>query len=216
MTKSKIRTALKVARQALSEAERHEKSKHIAERLFCTQEWQQAATLHSYCSFGTEVATERIIARAWAEGKNVCVPVIEPTTHEMLSLHVQPETRFVPDSFGIPTPQFSQPDKAQSLENILLKSASISASILDSQTIRASQAVCVLVPLLGFDVECYRIGYGKGHYDRFFAGFSEALLRNTVKIGCAFQCQCVAELPRETHDIPLDMIITEESIYRAW
>ncbi len=197
MTKNELRTHLKAARQALSEAERQEKSMRIAEQLFCTQEWQSADTIHSYVSFRTEVATERIITRAWAEKKNVVVPIIDPTTNEMLHAEVYPETLFIPDSFGIPTPQVS-PDHLYDWHKKILQNL----------------PMCIIVPLLGFDDTCYRIGYGKGHYDRFFAGLSDNTFPRIAKIGCAFQCQCVPELPREAHDIPLDMVITEESLYR--
>jgi len=59
-----------------------------------------------------------------------------------------------------------------------------------------------LVPGLGFDAHGGRLGRGKGHYDQLLAGFSG------LKIGVAFDCQIVAEVPREPHDIALDAVVT--------
>jgi 5-formyltetrahydrofolate cyclo-ligase len=69
----------------------------------------------------------------------------------------------------------------------------------------------VLVPLLGFDSKGNRIGYGKGYYDQFLP-----LLRpGCPKIGLAFECQKLnGLLPTESHDVPLDYVITEEKVYR--
>lgn len=68
----------------------------------------------------------------------------------------------------------------------------------------------IIVPVLGFDEAGNRLGMGGGWYDRFLAGQAKAL-----KIGLAFECQKVSLLPTETHDQPLDVIVTETAIYRC-
>lgn len=62
----------------------------------------------------------------------------------------------------------------------------------------------ILVPVLGFDRENYRLGLGGGWYDRFLAVQSRA-----HKIGLAYSWSELIELPHELHDVPLDRIITE-------
>ncbi len=64
-----------------------------------------------------------------------------------------------------------------------------------------------LVPLLAFDGEGYRLGYGGGYYDRYLA-------RNpaTVRVGLAYAGQAVEALPREAHDVPLDALVTERGV----
>ena len=62
----------------------------------------------------------------------------------------------------------------------------------------------VLVPLLAFDVCGHRLGYGGGYYDRTLAA-----LPDITVIGIAYAGQEVPELPRQDHDHPLDMILTE-------
>lgn len=67
----------------------------------------------------------------------------------------------------------------------------------------------VLVPMLGFDSNLHRIGYGGGYYDKFLAGQLQA-----QKIGVCFESGRVERLPAEPHDVPLDVIITEKNVYQ--
>jgi 5-formyltetrahydrofolate cyclo-ligase len=65
----------------------------------------------------------------------------------------------------------------------------------------------LLLPLLAFDADGHRLGYGGGHYDRTLA---ELRARKSIcAIGVGYAGQEVLELPREPHDHPLDMIVTE-------
>lgn len=64
-----------------------------------------------------------------------------------------------------------------------------------------------IVPLLAFDDNCYRIGYGGGFYDKFLEYF------DGISIGVAFEVQKVRKIKAEAHDIPLDYIVTESKVY---
>ena len=66
----------------------------------------------------------------------------------------------------------------------------------------------LLVPLSAFDRSGHRIGYGAGHYDRAIDRL-KAKGRTPKLIGIAFDCQEVASVPAEAHDVPLDAILTE-------
>ncbi len=71
----------------------------------------------------------------------------------------------------------------------------------------------VLVPLLGFDDVCQRIGYGAGHYDRTLAAMAAAG-HGVMAIGVAFDTQRVdGGLPAEPHDRALDCIVTDKAVY---
>lgn len=67
----------------------------------------------------------------------------------------------------------------------------------------------IVVPVLGFDAELYRLGLGSGWYDRFLAGQPQAL-----KIGLAYDHAKQSALPHEAHDVPLDVIVTDRAVYR--
>ena len=65
----------------------------------------------------------------------------------------------------------------------------------------------LLVPLLAFDPEGHRLGYGGGYYDRTLEGLRAA--RKVLAIGLAFAAQQAEALPATAHDQRLDWIITE-------
>lgn len=72
----------------------------------------------------------------------------------------------------------------------------------------AQEAQAVFVPGLCFDRMGYRLGSGKGFYDRFLAP-----LKGVLKIGIGFQMQLHEdELPRDPWDLPVDWLITDRSI----
>ena len=66
-----------------------------------------------------------------------------------------------------------------------------------------------LTPLLAVDGEGYRLGYGGGYYDRYFAAHPGVL-----RVGLAYAGQAVRELPRKRTDIPLHAAVTEEGVTR--
>ena len=66
----------------------------------------------------------------------------------------------------------------------------------------------LLVPLSAFDRAGHRIGYGAGHYDRAIDRLKAKGHRPKL-IGIAFDCQEVASVPAEPHDVALDAILTE-------
>ncbi len=69
----------------------------------------------------------------------------------------------------------------------------------------------LLVPLSAFDGRGNRIGYGAGHYDRAIARLREKG-RHPRLIGIAFDCQEVAEVPDEAHDVRLEAVLTERGL----
>ena len=69
----------------------------------------------------------------------------------------------------------------------------------------------VLVPLLAFDNNLNRIGYGKGYYDRALKKISN-IKKKSIFIGIAFSFQKAAKVPINKHDVKLDYIFTERGI----
>ena len=69
----------------------------------------------------------------------------------------------------------------------------------------------LLVPLLAFDAQGRRLGYGKGHYDRAIARLQAT--GGVLTIGVAYAAQEVAEVPTEPHDKGLDAIVTERGVF---
>ncbi|MDA9180876.1 5-formyltetrahydrofolate cyclo-ligase [Pelagibacteraceae bacterium] len=70
----------------------------------------------------------------------------------------------------------------------------------------------MLVPLLVFDENKYRLGYGKGFYDRYLNRYLKRF-KNILTIGVAFSFQKYHKLPINNMDVKLNYILTEKGIY---
>ena len=68
----------------------------------------------------------------------------------------------------------------------------------------------VLAPLVGFDRQCYRLGYGGGYFDRTLAAFSP----RPLAIGVGFEMSRIETIFPQSFDIPMDVIVTETRIRR--
>lgn len=151
---------------------REEKDAQIEERFFAM--YPNARRVFIYVSQGTEVSTRGILARLLASGTEVYVPY----TDEAFCMHAVPYNgaQVTPDRLGNTTP----PPVA----------------------VHDGQADITVVPLCAFNEDGYRIGQGKGCYDRYFAS---AFGGETV--GLAYDEQAFAFTP-ERCDVPLDVILT--------
>lgn len=189
--KKELRSTLLARRKALSEGEIAAHSHKVFER------WRNRFTLKSVCYFHLfqtiprtrELDTSLFSEYAWSRFSHVrvVVPVVPKGSRDLEHILVDPQTNFVETAWGIPEPQPPH------------------------RRVFPMQMDMVLVPLLGFDDEGHRLGYGGGYYDRFLS-----LCRpKCLKIGLGLELGHQTEaLPRHDGDVPLDFIITEEEVYR--
>tara|TARA_Y100000591_G_C21608038_1_gene581391 strand:- start:151 stop:702 length:552 start_codon:yes stop_codon:yes gene_type:complete len=70
----------------------------------------------------------------------------------------------------------------------------------------------MLVPILAFDKNKYRLGYGKGFYDRYLNKYLKRF-KKILTVGVAFSFQRHHKLPRNHNDVKLDLVITEKGIF---
>ena len=77
-----------------------------------------------------------------------------------------------------------------------------------STLLQPEQLDLVLVPCTAFDADCYRVGMGKGYYDRYLPRCTRA-----VKIGIALEVQRVPRAAVDAHDQRLDAFVTERGSY---
>ena len=70
----------------------------------------------------------------------------------------------------------------------------------------------LIIPLVAFDNELNRLGYGGGYYDRYIAKSFKK--KRIIKIGIAYSFQKLNKIPINKYDIRLDYIITEEKFYK--
>jgi len=78
---------------------------------------------------------------------------------------------------------------------------------IDSREIRPDH---VLLPMLGWDAQGYRLGYGGGFFDRTLA----SLARRPRVIGLAYEQAYMQTIQPQPHDIPVDFVVTERGVYR--
>lgn len=146
----------------------------------------RASRVMSYLSFGDEVETFPLVRRLFAAGKSVAVPYIHQGTTNLIAAEISNlESDLQLGPMGILEP------RADRLRAIDPKAIDLH-----------------VVPGIAFDEMGFRIGYGKGHYDRFL------LLRSprSVAVGVAFDIQVVECLPHDLWDIPVDAIATESQL----
>ena len=79
-------------------------------------------------------------------------------------------------------------------------------SVIDDIAKPQPELDVIIVPMLGFDNKLQRIGYGGGYYDRLLAKYPKAL-----KVGVCYEQGRLDIVPAESHDIPLNIIVTEVS-----
>ena len=69
----------------------------------------------------------------------------------------------------------------------------------------------IIVPLLAFDKDKYRLGYGKGYYDRYLNKYIKQY-KDTMTVGVAFSFQKHNKLPINKNDVKMDFILTDKGI----
>ena len=92
----------------------------------------------------------------------------------------------------------------QLLENHNINWASIEEMVQKSDII--------FVPMVGFDKNLNRLGYGKGYYDKIISKLRKS--KKIFVIGLAYDNQMVRNIPTENHDEKMDIIVTDKKIYK--
>lgn len=181
--KKALRKEMAAALARLSPEDRRARSGRLVEALRADERFARSRTVFCYVSMPEETDTHGLIQGLLAEGKGRTVAIPRVLTADQ-KLEARCLTRwagsFVPGPFGI-----LEPDPA------VLKT-------VDPRTID-----CVIVPGLAFDRDGYRLGRGKGYYDKFLAEIGPG----AVRIALAFECQRVERVPREAHDQKVDRVL---------
>jgi len=190
MKKAALRKEFLQKRKAADEAWLLEKNALIALNLEKYLHGKAFQALHTFLPQlnAREVDTFGIIdmLRKSFPAMRIAVPCIIPGTREMEHFLLTPHTHLVTNQWRIP-----EPDP--------LTSAKISPEEID----------IVLVPLLAFDRQGYRVGYGGGYYDRFLP---QTRLK-CIKIGLSLFEEVDHIEDIDAFDIPLDACITPEKLY---
>ncbi len=181
--KKKLRQQLLDQRTAIDAVDFEERSDKIIKTLLDQQKLSTAHTVHCYVSMNErrEVNTHGLIKKMLAIGKDVIVPVTHFDEGTLSHIRLHSFDALKKNKWGVLEPVGGEEVPPQKLD-------------------------LVIVPMVGGDTQCNRIGYGKGFYDRFLKDVS------CPKIGLVFEQNIIPEIPVEEFDISLDVIITEQRV----
>lgn len=186
MEKGQIRKAVKDLLAGLSEETRLRQIKRIHENTLSQKVWSDSNTVGLTIATPLEIPTQPLIQKAWKASKTVGVPKCEPTDKRLTFFELTSFDQLESVYFGLFEPIPTQTNR-------------LSPSDLD----------LLVVPGLAYDMRGYRIGFGGGYYDRFLSGYTG------VKLALAFEEQIFDELPNESHDQPVDFIVTPSRVIKC-
>lgn len=182
--KNELRAKAKEYRTSLTEQQKTELDTAIFDNLCSISEYNSAKTVLCYMSTPSEVDTKRIISSLFKQNKTVAVPRCIDDSRDMEFYTISSFDQTYKRTFGVFEPDS---DKCQRLRDY-------------------RNSVCIL-PGLAFDREGFRLGYGKGYYDRFLSSF------RGVKIGIVYEKCLFEKLMHGFFDIPADVVVTEKQVY---
>lgn len=183
--KERLRRRILQLRDQQTPAEVEAKSLRITETVTGLPEYRKARVIASYVEKGSEVRTRPIIRKALASRKSVLVPIVDKESGNLLYSEIKGLHELASGAYDIPEPK-REHRRLRELET----------------------AGVVFVPGIAWDLDGYRLGWGKGYFDTVL----KRLPDRSVAIGLSFDLQVVERVPRAQFDLPVDMLITESRV----
>ncbi len=179
--KDALRRKHRAWREKLSPEEKSRLDTAIAKQVRRLWQYQRCVTVLTYVSTPIEVDTRRIIWQALEDRKRVAVPRCVPGTRQMEFYYIHSEEDLSPGAFGVLEPD---PERCEPLRDM-------------------SAGLC-LVPAFSYDWQGFRLGYGKGYYDRFLSAFEGD------RVGLCYSACVQRSLPHGRFDRPVELLVTEK------
>ena len=188
MTKKELRKIYLNKRRSLSEENFRQLNERLCDNFFANVDVGKIQVLHAFLPIekNREVNTWLIIDRIRKDFPHVriSVPKINNQTAELEHYYFEDRSQMELNTWEIPEPVKGVPTPIEKID-------------------------VILVPLLAFDRQGHRLGYGRGFYDRFLAGCRA----DSRKVGLSFFGMEEKIDGIDDKDVPLDMIITPESVF---
>jgi 5-formyltetrahydrofolate cyclo-ligase len=181
--KAQIRNERLAKRDAIAADERIEKSLQMAAHAETGLRFAPGSVISGFLPIRSEPDLRPLMARLRERGARLCLPVIMDK-ETIIFRELLVDAPLVKNSFGTTAPGPESP-------------------VLDPDIL--------LVPLSAFDRTGHRIGYGGGYYDRAIDRLHKKDMDPQL-VGIAFDCQEVASVPAETHDVGLNAVLTESGV----
>lgn len=185
--KNEIRARIKAYRSGLPAEERALRDERICALFLASITYRYAKVLLMYAPLDGEIDVMPIARQALADGKTVAFPRCQTADCTMVYHTVSSPEALVPGYCGIREPAEDAP---------VWHPGGASAK---------DHPVCI-VPGMVFDRAGYRIGYGKGYYDRFLTAFPG------VRVGMIYADCVLPAVPRGRYDLSVDVLVTEKGV----
>ncbi len=187
MLKKEARKLYKEKRNALTAVERSKLDDLLLVR-FQSQELPWPVTVFSYYPLESSNEPNTFLFTDYISFQfpavQLCYPKIDRSLNLMNAVAVDDDCFFEPNEYNIPEP-------------------------LEGDVINPQYIDMVILPLLAFDQRGYRVGYGKGFYDKFLVGCRE----NCLKVGFSYFDPIGQIADCNEFDVPLDLCITPHNVY---
>lgn len=186
ITKSQIREEIAQKIATLSAKEITEKTKAIEDRLFDFANFLESKIVLMYVNNENEVQTANILQRTFQYGKIVVLPAYHPDNFEMTPKKIDDLNK----DLQMGPRNIQQPHETR------------------CKIVPIEKIDIAIIPAIALDEKGGRIGSGEGYYDRLIPN----LAITTRKVALAFEAQIIPQVPIESHDKHVDIIITEDRI----
>lgn len=170
-------------REAMTSSNVDELSTKICTRILGIKDISASESIGIYLAFRNEVVVDRLFAPLFAAGKKIFAPVV--TSGGVKFGQIKSLTDVHIGFMGVREPNSTSFAKNDSID-------------------------LVVVPGLAFDTRCVRVGWGKGHYDKFLASNN-----NSVTVGAAYDFQVLDKINAKPHDIRMDYVVTEKRVLES-
>ena len=188
MRKNKLRACYMQRRRELDPAEKAVRDEKICAAVTSLASYRYCGTVLLYAPTEYEIDVRPVFDRALRDGKRVAFPRCRTEDRSMTFHFVSSWDELLPGSIGsIPEPPEDAP-------------------VYDTDDRGGEETAICVIPAILFDKDGYRIGYGKGYYDRYLPHF-----RGT-KIGVIYSDFTIECVPRGKFDLSADVLITEKGV----
>ena len=179
--KNELRAMYSEKRNSLPTNEKTKLDDKIANRFLNMLSYRYANQILFYASTDAEISTVSIFEQALKAGKACYFPKCYENS-QMSFYRVNSPDELVTDAFNIKAP------------------------VNESDIYTPQPSDIIIVPAMAYDVKGFRLGYGKGFYDRFLPDFMG------TKIGLCYSDFMTDTLPKGRYDISVDIIVTEKKV----
>lgn len=184
MNKRQLRDVFSNKRSQLKEPINGDLSIKAMDNLINSDWYKKSNNIFCFVSFRDEIQTKQLIEHMIKEGKTISIPKIDTQVEKMFPFEIKSINDMQKGYYGIEEPK----DKCT--------------------LVNGEKIDLIITPGLAFDINGYRLGYGKGYYDKFFSQYC----KSGFKIGFAFDIQITDNVPHDEYDVKLDGIVTDKRI----